>query len=154
MRALLIGQPPAFNPISGVNISFASSAADTLRKTVMICEDDPDLLQVYRLALRSKYDVVGVRSGKECVQTYSDMKHNGRKIDLLLLDYRLPDNTGDEIAIKVKQLDGTRVVLISAYEIDSEILDRLKHNGYITMFLKKPVTIQELGRALDNSLLM
>jgi len=120
------------------------------RKTLIICEDDPDLLRVYRLAMRSKYDVVSATSGEECLQKYSELRDEGRKVDGLLIDYRLGDTTGDLVAKKIRELNGTKVVLISAFEIDSELVNKLKSSGSISMFVKKPVTIQALGNALDN----
>ena len=120
----------------------------------MICEDNPDLLQVYKLALRTKYDVVGVASGKECLRKYADLRRNGRQISALLLDYRLPDATGDEVAMKLKELDGTRVILISAYEIDDHLVNAMKLNGSITLFIKKPISIASLGQAIDSVLSM
>jgi CheY-like chemotaxis protein len=133
--------------------SFSTSRpSNALKKTMIVCEDDPDLLRVYTLALRSKYEVIVARSGQECIQKYSQRKHSGGKIDIVLLDYRLSDTTGDDVAIKVKELDGSKVILISAYEIDTQLLNALKKNGFISMFLKKPITIKELWVALEEVL--
>jgi hypothetical protein len=49
-------------------------------------------------------------------------------------------------------MNGTRVILISAFEIESELVDDLKARGYITTFVKKPVSIGFLGAALENVL--
>lgn len=118
----------------------------------MICEDDPDLLLVYRLALRSKYDIVGVKSGRECIERYGELKNNKRKIDALLLDFRLPDATGDKIAREIRRMDGTRVILISAYEIDDHVVNTLKSEGNIVTFLKKPISILALSNSLESVL--
>jgi CheY-like chemotaxis protein len=130
----------------------SSGSSTSLKKTVMICEDDPDLLRVYELALRSKYNVIPVSSGKECLRKYSEMMSNGREVEGLLLDYRLGDMTGDQVATKVKELDGTKVILISAFEIDYELAKALKSDGSIVMMVKKPVTIRELTMALETVL--
>jgi CheY-like chemotaxis protein len=132
--------------ISGVGVN------PSLRKTVMICEDDPDLLQVYKLALRSKYNVVGVESGGECLEEYKRMRQNGATIDAMLLDYRLPDFTGDQIAMELKKLDGTKIIMISAFDIDSLLLAKLKSAGFISTFVKKPISVYSLGEAIDNAL--
>lgn len=123
-----------------------------LKKTVMICEDDPDLLQVYKLALRSKYNVIGVASGSECLETYKQTMEKGSKIDAMLLDFRLPDYTGEEVAKELKKLDGTRIVMISAYDIDVTLLGSLKISGYITQFVRKPVSVFALGQAIESAL--
>lgn len=138
---------------SHVNPALGDSKA-TLKKTIMICEDDPDLLRVFRLSLRSKFDVITTKSGKECLETYSEAKQNGKKIEVLLLDFRLPDATGDKIAVKLKGLNGTKVILISAYEIDSQIIDELKESGSIVMFVKKPISLESLWHVVDVTLSM
>src|SRR5579862_2627306 len=137
------------NPL-GPKIS--SGNTPSVKKTVMICEDDRDLLMVYTLALRSKYNVVCTISGKECISRYSEIRKSGKKVDAVLLDYRLGDTTGDEIAMKLSHLNGTKVILISAFEIEDEVVEGLKTRGFITAFVKKPVTIGSLGATLENVL--
>ena len=45
---------------------------DTDKKTVMICDDEPDLLQLFGLALKPKYNVILVGSGEDCIDKYID----------------------------------------------------------------------------------
>jgi CheY-like chemotaxis protein len=66
----------------------------SMKKTVMICDDDNDLLQLYKLALNSKYDILTASSGKECIERFIQHKREDKNIDLLLLDYRLKDMVG------------------------------------------------------------
>jgi hypothetical protein len=85
------------NPI-GQKFDPSSGSSAVVKKTVMICEDDRDLLRVYILALRSKYDIVSAVSGKECLLKYFEIKKSGKTIDAMLLDYSL----GDTTAIKLQ----------------------------------------------------
>jgi len=39
-------------------------------KTVMICDDEQDLLLLFGLALESKYNVIQVGSGEDCIEKY------------------------------------------------------------------------------------
>ena len=141
------------NPL-GEKISSGAGPSIVVKKTIMICEDDRDLLRVYTLALRSKYEIISAISGKECLTKYSEIRKKGKRIDALLLDYSLGDTTGDEIATKIRGMNGTKVIMISAFEIESELVDNLKASGIITAFVKKPVTIGSLGVTLDNVLRM
>lgn len=59
------------------------------KKTVMICDDEKDLLTLYQKALSGTYNVLAVESGNECIEKYINEKSKGTKIDLLLLDYRI-----------------------------------------------------------------
>jgi hypothetical protein len=76
---------------------------NTERKTVMICEDDPDLLNLFGMAFRSKYNIMLVSSGKDCIEKFIEEKNRGNKIHLLLLDYRLRDIPGDSVVRKIKE---------------------------------------------------
>lgn len=119
----------------------------------MICDDEADVLQAYKIALSSKYTVVTARSGRECLTRYSSERLSGRKVDALILDFRLGDMSGDEIACKIRDMDGTKVILISAYEIDPTFLRDLEQRNCIASFVKKPVSMASLLRTVDRVLL-
>ena len=90
-----------------------ASYSDTEKKTVMICDDERDLLELFGLALNIKYNVILVDSGEDCIDKYIDEKNQGNKIHLLLLDYSsssivdLNDSgyTFDEIADYLDRVD-------------------------------------------------
>jgi CheY-like chemotaxis protein len=92
---------------------------------VLICDDDMKLLRLFQLALEPTYDVLKVSCGKECLEKYAEEKVKGHKIDVLLLDYRLGDMTGDDVACKIRELDGTYTILMSAFELEKEVISQL-----------------------------
>lgn len=94
------------------------SDAAAEKKTVKICDDERDLLQLFGQALKSKYNVILVNSGEEGIDRFIEEKNRGNKVHLLLLDYRLGDMFGDSVARTIKQYNGTRIILISAYDLD------------------------------------
>lgn len=61
----------------------------------MICEDELDLLKLFGLALKSKYNVILVGSGKECIKRFIEERKQGNRIHLLLLDYKIIDMSGE-----------------------------------------------------------
>ena len=75
-----------------------ASHFDPGKKTVMICDDERDLLELFGLALNIKYNVIPVDSGEDCIDKYIDEKNQGNKIHLILLDYRLGGMFGDSVA--------------------------------------------------------
>jgi CheY-like chemotaxis protein len=93
------------------------------KKTILICEDESDLLLTFKLVLKSKYDVISVNSGKACIDMYIKERN---KIDLILLDYKLRDMSGDSIARKIKEHNGTNIILISGYDLDHTLLKELE----------------------------
>jgi len=118
----------------------------------MICDDESDVLLAYKIAIASKYSVLTASSGEECLRKYDIELRSGGRVDVLLLDYRLGDMLGDEIACKIRDLDGTKVILISAYEISTSFLNELKEKNCITSFIKKPITMSSLLGIIDKTL--
>ena len=55
----------------------------TEKKTVMICEDEPDVLLSFEIMLKSKYNLMLVDSGEECIAKYIEEINRGNKIDLV-----------------------------------------------------------------------
>ena len=82
------------------------------------------MLEFFGLALKIKYNVILVSSGEDCIDKYIDEKNKGNKIHLILLDYRLGGMFGDSFAKKIKEYNGTKIILISAYDLDGELCER------------------------------
>jgi response regulator RpfG family c-di-GMP phosphodiesterase len=80
--------------------------------------------------LRSKYNIILVSSGEDCIDRFIEEKNRGNKIHLILLDYRLLDMYGDTVARTIKELNGTKIILIS-YELDSELVKELEETEEI-----------------------
>jgi response regulator RpfG family c-di-GMP phosphodiesterase len=114
------------------------------KKVVMICEDEQELLDLYSRALELKYDVIKVCSGADCIQEYLEKKAKGSPIDLLFLDYKLGDMLGDDVAKKIKQMNGIKIILISAYNLDEPTKNELLENKYIEKFLQKPIRMRQI----------
>jgi CheY-like chemotaxis protein len=125
-----------------------NNKSGTRRRTVMICDDERDLLLMFAIELETKYNVMTAASGEECIQKYVDERHKGRKIDLILLDYRLGDIMGDTVARKIKELNDVKIILISAYDLDQQLICNLKENEYVVEVLKKPFTIESLMQVI------
>jgi CheY-like chemotaxis protein len=118
---------------------------ETKKKTIMICDDEQDLLLLFGLALESKYNIILVDSGEDCIDKYIEEKSCGNKIHLILLDYRLGSSMfGDFVARKLKEYNGTKIILISAYDLDGALLKELEDGNYITKYVKKPIHPNDL----------
>ncbi|MDQ3873767.1 MAG: response regulator [Thermoproteota archaeon] len=122
------------------------------RKTVMICDDEPDLLYLFKSALESSYDVLIVDSGKGCIEKFLQEKHKGKKIDILLLDYKLGDMLGDIVACKIRELNGVKTILITAYELEQAIVSHLIERRCIIGIIKKPIRIPTMIKQVENAL--
>lgn len=125
------------------------------RKTVMICDDEIDLLYLFKSALEPTYDVLAVESGRGCIEKFLEEKRKGKKVDVLLLDYKLGDMLGDIVACKIHELNGVKTFLISAYELEQAVVSHLMEQRCIIGVMKKPIRmsimIKELEKAFEVS---
>ena len=122
------------------------------RTVVMICEDEKELLDLYSRVLELTYDVIKVCSGAECIREYLENKANGSPIDLLFLDYKLGDMSGDDVAKKIKKMNGIKIILISAYNLDEPVKNELLENKYIEKFLQKPIRMRQIIQVAADSI--
>lgn len=120
------------------------------KKTVMICDDEVDLLNMYKMALERVYNVIIVDSGKECIERYIAEKHGGKKIHVLLLDYKLGDMLGDIVACKISELNGVKTLLISAYDLDEKMVKDLVNRRCIVGTIKKPIRLPAMMQQIDE----
>jgi CheY-like chemotaxis protein len=127
--------------------------ADNLsRKTILVCDDEADLLLMFRIHLESRYNVLTVDSGKACIEKLLDRKNNNEKVDLLLLDYKLGDISGDVVARKIKDIEDTRILLITAFELDDKVIQDLVQNKYVVDVIKKPILLEQLSQKIEENM--
>jgi CheY-like chemotaxis protein len=122
------------------------------QKTVMICDDELDLLYLFKSALEPTYQVVVVDSGRDCIEKFLEEKHKGKKVDVLLLDYKLGDMLGDIVACKIHELNGVKTILISAYELEQDMVSQLIERRCIIGVMRKPIRLPVMIKELEKAL--
>lgn len=102
--------------------------------TVLIVDDDPQVLELYREFLAGEYHVRTARTGEEALDQLD------QATDVVLLDRRMPGLSGDEVLQTVRR-EGypCRVAMVTAVEPDFDLVD-LRFDDYVV----KPVTEEEL----------
>lgn len=109
------------------------------RATVLVVDDDPQILDLYQAYLAEEFDVRTAMYGDEAIGHLDD------SVDVILLDRRMPDLSGDEIlqAIRDQGYD-CRVAMVTAVEPDFDLVD-LGFDDYLV----KPVTKDELNEVVE-----
>jgi CheY-like chemotaxis protein len=120
--------------------------------TVMVCDDEADLLYLFRSVLEPTYRVLAVESGRGCIEKFIEEKQKGRKVDVLLLDYRLGDMLGDIVACKIHELNGVKIFLISAYELEQTVVDHLLERQCIIGVMRKPLRMSAMIKEVEKAL--
>ena len=112
---------------------------DSKGKTILIADDEPDILEIISYNLRNEgYETITAKDGNEALQ-----KASVHKPDLIILDIMLPDGNGVDICTEIKSNEATRhipVLLMSA-----NINNALKFNESAAEgFISKPFNIDDL----------
>lgn len=119
------------------------SGDDDRTATVLVVDDDLELLDLYERFLGSEYRVATAASGDAAIDRLDD------DLDVVLLDRRMPETSGEEVlaAIHERGLD-CRVAMVTAVPPDFDIVE-LGIDEYIV----KPVTRLEVCRTVERLLL-
>ena len=114
---------------------------------LMLVDDEPDILHVYRRALEKRgYSVDMFLNPLVALEQFQPGKY-----DLALLDVRMPDMNGLELAKKLAEKDlNLRIVFLSAFDFYA------LRNNYPSLsakfFLNKPLSVAELDAKLKGFL--
>jgi len=115
------------------------------RATVVVVEDEPDLADLYAAWLEDGYDVHAAYGGEEALAVVDDLD----EVDVVLLDRRMPDVSGDEVltALRDREVDA-RVAMVTAVEPDFDIV-AMGFDDYLV----KPVSREALEETVSELLL-
>lgn len=122
------------------DFDFDFSTVDT--GTVLIVDDEPGVADLHTYRVEKEYTAVTAYNGKEAVEKMRD------DIDVVLLDRRMPELTGDEVIEEFRE-EGydAQVVMVTAVE-PSDDLVTMKCNDYLT----KPIGENVLRDAVKHQL--
>ncbi len=114
---------------------------------ILIVDDDTSICQILRRILENeRYQVKEANSGQEALSLFSK-----NEIDLVLLDFQLPDITGLDVAkAMMAQKPLVPIVLMSAYGTISRAVEATKMGVYD--FLEKPLDRDRITVTIRNAL--
>jgi len=113
---------------------------DSEASTVLIVDDDPQVVEIYAELLEDRYSVLTAMSGHEALETVDD------SVDVVLLDRRMPELSGDSVLDRIRE-EGydCGVVMVTGIDPDFDVIT-MPFNEYLT----KPVTSEELITAIER----
>jgi DNA-binding NtrC family response regulator len=110
-----------------------------MKRKVLIVDDEVNTLKVLSAAFRKDgFEPHTARDGEEAAA-----KIDADRFDLVLLDYRLPDTTGDVLLASIRErAPSVPVILITAYGTIDMAVNAMRKGAYT--FLTKPVNLEAL----------
>jgi DNA-binding response OmpR family regulator len=112
---------------------------------ILVVDDDTDICGLVSIALKSKgFEVKAVETGGDGVKAFIEIKP-----DIVLLDHRLPDMAGDDVARKIKATEaGKNVSIIMMSGEDTVRSDEYLYCGT----LKKPFKLSDMVEYVEKKL--
>lgn len=118
-----------------------------MQKRLLIIDDDRDIRDMLQAFFESNdYQVSSIGSVDDIFKVFSE-----HQPDLILLDYRLPEDNGAKICLQLKSNPGTfhvPIIMISGFS--KETLEQDYHGW--DAIVSKPFDLTELHRIVANFL--
>lgn len=117
------------------------------KKKILIVDDDVDLLRIFKNYFEHKDFYVDTAADGETALK----KLEGSVFDLMILDVKLPNVSGDEVVRRVRlEANDMEIVMITGYPDLQHSIDILDYG--IHTILLKPVTLGELLKVTCEAL--
>lgn len=110
------------------------------RPTILVVDDERDLADLYAMWAGEEYRTMTAYGGEDALEKIDE------SVDVVLLDRRMPDLTGDEVLERIRETDHeVRVVMITAVDPGLDIIE-MEFDKYLT----KPISRPKLQRVIEN----
>jgi DNA-binding response OmpR family regulator len=115
---------------------------------ILVIDDENNIRMMVRLALEQVgHTVDTAEDGPGGLDKFGD----GSRVDLVLLDQRMPGMEGLDVLRELRQKDpNSSVIMVTAFGTIDLAIDAMKAGA--TDFLRKPFTVETLRGAVDSAL--
>jgi CheY-like chemotaxis protein len=115
------------------------------KKRVLVVDDEDDLtwsISKHLAKDKDKYELICVHSGKKALEVLSQLP-----VQLVISDIRMPEISGLDLLVKIKDFyPATKVIIMTAYG-SSEVHDEANARGCFK-YIEKPFEINELRKLI------
>jgi len=131
--------------------SVISEITDWSNKTILVAEDMDDSYYVKETMLEYTHaKIIRAKNGTEAVE----ICRKNSKVDLVLMDMRMPDKSGYEATIEIKKfLPDLPIIAQTAYAISGDKAKAINAgcDDYITKPIKSTTLIEKINSFLSNN---
>lgn len=118
-----------------------------MNRTVLICDDDQDILEVTKMVLEMRgFEVATVSDCNNIVEVVS-----GVKPGLILMDLWIPEAGGAVATQQLKASSETREIPVVLFSANNNI-EKVAHECGADDFLQKPYNIRDLEAKVEQLL--
>lgn len=139
-----IAREPGLTEIKMANLDYNNNNSDRHLDRLLVVDDNPDILQVLKLGLIKKSNLVvdAFTNPQEALQSFSS---NPKAYRLMLSDIKMPQLSGIALARKIKEINSNvKVVLMTAFDVSDYEFSKVFPSARIDGFLQKPIGISDL----------
>ena len=112
-------------------------------KTVLIVDDEPDILDILKYILEKEgFKVKKAKNGEEAIERAYD-----EKPDLILLDIMMP---GIPVRNVIKEIKDIKIAFLSVVRTSEAEKQNLLNQKNIVDFIQKPFDVEELIKRVEG----
>jgi DNA-binding NtrC family response regulator len=117
------------------------------QRTILVVDDEPEVLRLFKRLLSTEdAKVLLTQSGAEAVKIARQTR-----LDLVILDVKLPDVSGMEVLKRIRRIDpGVPVIMVTSYGSVETVRASMKLGAFD--YLTKPFDNQEIRRVAREAL--
>lgn len=124
-----------------------ANAPHNSRRTILLVDDEPEVLRIFKRILSAEGAVIlAAQSGAEALEIARQTR-----LDLVVLDLKLPDVSGTEILRRIRKIDATvPVIVVTSYGSVETVRTAMKLGAFD--YLTKPFDNKEVRRVAREAL--
>ncbi len=121
---------------------------------LLIADDEPEILELYKLFLESKgREVVLTSDGRKCVDAYKRFNQGQTKdyFDAVILDQKMPFMTGLQAAVEILKINPQQRMIFASGYLEKTLLEVLTRLDRAIAVIEKPFSLDVLNHLINNT---